>query len=268
MVHQVQPVQPVLSRPVAPVSLPGAAGTPVPHPVAPIPHLPASSVPRMASSGSQDAMKIPTISSPPRPRLPIQQNIGMRRPQVPMQYPPVSSRPMLVPQPPQMVRAPQFPGPPRPAGIVQPISASRGFPPSRPGGPVSYPRGMFHFLLSELGNMKHSQQFVCVCTMSKSKGNCFLGSIPTAVQDMSPHSSPEQMVGCMTLLLSITTNEIVACSNRAGSINLFSWSTFQMADAKVLYNVACDSVLEHFKLKKPKIFTKKSISLEKLLNGR
>ena len=267
MVHQVQPVQPVLSRPVAPVSLPGAAGTPVPHPVAPIPHLPASSVPRMASSGSQDAMKIPTISSPPRPRLPIQQNMGMRRPQVPMQYPPVS-RPMLVPQPPQMVRAPQFPGPPRPAGIVQPISASRGFPASRPGGPVSYPRGMFHFLLSELGNMKHSQQFVCVCTMSKSKGNCFLGSIATAVQDMSPHSSPEQMVGCMTLLLSITTNEIVACSNRAGSINLFSWSTFQMADAKVLYNVACDSVLEHFKLKKPKIFTKKSISLEKLLNGR
>lgn len=173
MVHQVQPVQPVLSRPVAPVSLPGAAGTPVPHPVAPIPHLPASSVPRMASSGSQDAMKIPTISSPPRPRLPIQQNIGMRRPQVPMQYPPVSSRPMLVPQPPQMVRAPQFPGPPRPAGIVQPISASRGFPPSRPGGPVSYPRGMFHFLLSELGNMKQhkisnfflqgSQQCVCVC---------------------------------------------------------------------------------------------------------
>ena len=148
MVHQVQPVQPVLSRPVAPVSLPGAAGTPVPHPAAPIPHLPASSVPRMASSGSQDAMKIPTISSPPRPRLPIQQNIGMRRPQVPMQYPPVSSRPMLVPQPPQMVRVPQFPGPPRPAGIVQPISASRGFPPSRPGGPVSYPRGMFHFLLS------------------------------------------------------------------------------------------------------------------------
>lgn len=156
MVHQVQPVQPVLLQPVAPVSLPGAnvplstasvpcSGTQVPHLVAPIPHLPASSVPRMASSGSQDAMKIPTISSPPRPRLPIQQNIGMRRPQVPMQYPPVSSRPMLVPQPPQMVRAPQFPGPPRPAGIVQPISAGRGFPPSVPCGPVSYPRGMFHF---------------------------------------------------------------------------------------------------------------------------
>jgi len=88
---------------------------------------------------------------------------------------------------------------------------------------------------------------VCVCTMSKSKGNCYLDLITTAVQDMSPHSSPEQMVGCMTLLLSITTDEIVACSNQAGSINLFSWSRFQMADAKVLYNVACDNVLEHFK---------------------
>ena len=33
---------------------------------------------------------------------------------------------------------------------------------------------------------------------------------------MSPHSSPEQTAGRMSLLLSITTNQIVDCSNWAG----------------------------------------------------
>ena len=40
-----------------------------------------------------------------------------------------------------------------------------------------------------------------------------------------------------------------------------------MVDAKVLFDVACNCVLEHFKLKNPEIFTKKSISLVKLANG-
>ena len=66
---------------------------------------------------------------------------------------------------------------------------------------------------------------------------------------MSLHSSPKQMAGRMSLLLSITTNQIVACSNRAGRINLFSWSRFQMVDAKVLFDVAGDCVLECCKLK-------------------
>ena len=66
---------------------------------------------------------------------------------------------------------------------------------------------------------------------------------------MSPRSSPEQTAGRMGLLLSITTNQIVACTNQAGSIDLFSWSRFQTADAKVLFDVACDRVVEHFKLR-------------------
>ena len=66
---------------------------------------------------------------------------------------------------------------------------------------------------------------------------------------MSPRSSPEQTAGRMGLLLSITTNQIVTCFNRAGSINLFSWSRFQTADAKVLFDVACDRVLVRLRLK-------------------
>jgi len=57
------------------------------------------------------------------------------------------------------------------------------------------------------------------------------------------------MVGRMSLLLSITTNQLIACSNGAGSINLFPWSRFLTADAKVLFDVACDRVLERFQLK-------------------
>ena len=59
---------------------------------------------------------------------------------------------------------------------------------------------------------------------------------------MSPSSSPEQSVERMGLLLSISTNQIVTCSNRAGSINLFSCSTFQTKDAHLLFDVARDRV--------------------------
>ena len=76
-----------------------------------------------------------------------------------------------------------------------------------------------------------------------------VGSTTTAVREMSPRSSPEQTAGSMSLLLSITTNQIVACSNREGSKNLFSWSRFQKVDAKVLFDLACDCVLECFKPK-------------------
>ena len=84
---------------------------------------------------------------------------------------------------------------------------------------------------------------------------------------MSPRSSPKQTARRMRLLLSITTNQIVACSKRAGSINLFSWSTFQTADEKVLFDMACDRVLARFKFKNMK-YLRKSVSLEKLENGK
>ena len=85
---------------------------------------------------------------------------------------------------------------------------------------------------------------------------------------MSPRSSPVQTAGRIGLLLSITINQIVTCSNRAGSINLFSWSRFQTADAKVLFDVACDRVLEHFKLRNLNYSQRISISLKKLAEGR
>ena len=91
--------------------------------------------------------------------------------------------------------------------------------------------------------------------------------LPEAVREMSQRSSPKQTAGRMRLLLSITTNQIVACSNRASSIDLFSWSTFQMADGKVLFDMVCDRVLARFKFKNMK-YLRKSVSLEKLENGR
>ena len=84
---------------------------------------------------------------------------------------------------------------------------------------------------------------------------------------MSPRSSPKHTAARMRLLLSIATNQIVAYSNRASNINLFSWSTFQMADGKVLFDMACDRVLARFKFKNMK-YLRKSVSLEKLENGR
>ena len=65
---------------------------------------------------------------------------------------------------------------------------------------------------------------------------------------MIPNSSPKPTAGRMGLLLSINTNQIENCFNRAGSMNLFSWNGFQTPDAKVLFDVACDRVLKHLKL--------------------
>ena len=47
----------------------------------------------------------------------------------------------MAPQPPQMIRTPQYTGPPRPAGIVQPVPVDRGFPPVLPHVPVRFGRG-------------------------------------------------------------------------------------------------------------------------------
>ncbi|XP_078346365.1 uncharacterized protein LOC144631719 isoform X1 [Oculina patagonica] len=121
-------VRQVPSRSVAPVSV-----TPVP--VAP------------SSVGQPEVRNIPTISSPPRPRPPMPQNVSIpRQPVAPIPYSVATSRPMLVPQPqrppPQMIRTPQFTGPPRPAGMVQPVPAGRGFPPMLSGVPVRYGRAM------------------------------------------------------------------------------------------------------------------------------
>ena len=63
--------------------------------------------------------------------------------------------------------------------------------------------------------------------------------------------------------LSITTNQINACPNRAGTINfVFSLRRFLMAHAKVLFDVARDLVLERFKLKNLKYLQRK------VLNGK
>ena len=67
------------------------------------------------------------------------------------------------------------------------------------------------------------------------------------------------------MLLSITTNQIVTCSNGAGSVFYFSWSRFQTAGAKVLFDVV-RLCFRAFKLKN--LFAKKSIRLEKLANAR
>lgn len=107
-----------------------------PRQVAPVPV--ASS-----SAGQQEVRKIPTISSPPRPRPTMQQNVAIpRQPVAPIPYPAATNRPLLVPPPSQMIRTPQFTGPPRPAGMVQPIQAGRGFPPVLSGVTVGYNRGM------------------------------------------------------------------------------------------------------------------------------
>ena len=63
--------------------------------------------------------------------------------------------------------------------------------------------------------------------------------------------------------LSITTNQINACPNRAGTINfVFSLRRFLMAHAKVLFDVARDLVLERFELKNLQYLRRK------VLNGK
>ena len=140
ILNQVQPVQPVHPLPATPIP---RANVPVPRATVPIPRT-AAPLPGVPSMANQEAMKIPTLSSSPRQRPPMQQNVSITRLPAPVPYPTVSSRPMLVPQPPQMIRAPQFTGPPRPRGMVQPVSAGRGFPPVMPGVPVRYRRGVLN----------------------------------------------------------------------------------------------------------------------------
>ena len=77
---------------------------------------------------------------------------------------------------------------------------------------------------------------------------------------MSLHSSTEQTAGHMSCQLSITTNRIIACSNQAGRINLIAWSRLQTADAKVLFDVVCSHVLEHFTLKILKHLQRKALA--------
>ena len=124
-----------------------------PRPVAPVAPV-RSVVP--SSAGQQEMRMIPTISSPPRPRAPMQQNVSIpRQPALaaPIPYPAVTSRPMLVQQRPphQMIRTPQFTGPPRPAvrqpvpavAVRHPVPTGRGYAPVLSGVPVGFGRGMF-----------------------------------------------------------------------------------------------------------------------------
>ncbi|KAJ7390426.1 hypothetical protein OS493_025125 [Desmophyllum pertusum] len=123
-----------------------------PRPVAPVAPV-RSVVP--SSAGQQEMRMIPTISSPPRPRAPMQQNVSIpRQPALaaPIPYPAVTSRPMLVQQRPphQMIRTPQFTGPPRPAvrqpvpavAVRHPVPTGRGYAPVLSGVPVGFGRGI------------------------------------------------------------------------------------------------------------------------------
>ena len=67
---------------------------------------------------------------------------------------------------------------------------------------------------------------------------------------MSSHSSPKTDGWRDEFaIVNNNTNQIVACSNKPGGIYLFSSSRIQTADAKALFGVVCDCVLECSKLK-------------------
>ena len=70
--------------------------------------------------------------------------------------------------------------------------------------------------------------------------------------------------------LSITTNQIDACPNRAGTINfVFSLRRFLMAHAKVLFDVARDLVLGRFELKNLQYLRRKVLKTYHLpFNGK
>ena len=77
---------------------------------------------------------------------------------------------------------------------------------------------------------------------------------------MSLHFSTEKTVGHMSCQLSIITNQIIACSNPGGKINLIAWSRLQKVDAKVLFDVVCNHVLEHQTLKILKHLQRKALA--------
>ena len=79
--------------------------------------------------------------------------------------------------------------------------------------------------------------------------------LPTAFPEMSQRSSPEQTAGRMSLLLSIRTNQIVACSNRAGSI-IISLEQISNGGCKGV----CDRGLERFKLNNLKHLQRKALA--------
>ena len=116
--------------------------------------------------------------------------------------------------------------------------------------------------------MKKKQNLKCTFgNLLSPLGTQTIGSIPSRCfgnESMLLPWTDSWMYKCMSLLLSITTNQIVACSNPAGTITLCSWSRFQTVDAKVLFYVACN----RFKTLKTEIFTKKSVILEKLANDK
>lgn len=117
-------------------SVPTVSQPAQPLPVPPIPVPPSSAT-------KQDVRTIPTISNTPRPRQPLLQNVSVaRQSAAPISYPTMPNRLVLAPQPPQMIRTPHYTGPPRPAGMVQPVPVGRGFAPVLPHVPVRYGRGM------------------------------------------------------------------------------------------------------------------------------
>ena len=95
------------------------------------------------SPAIQEQMRIPTVLN--QPRLRPHQSAAIPTPPIMSSYPAVGTRPML--EMPRLVpRAPQFTGPPRPGGMVQPDSVMGGVPSGLAGVPVRYGRGVYYLV--------------------------------------------------------------------------------------------------------------------------
>ena len=92
----------------------------------------------------------------------------------------------------------------------------------------------------------------------------YLGLITSRCSGYEPALTPEGTAGRVDLPLSISTNQKVACSNRAGINDFFSEQILKMAES-MLFDIVCDRVLERFKLENLKDLQRKA--LEKLVNG-